>query len=338
MTGYQEILTDPSYQGQLVCLTAPHVGIVGVNDLDAEASKPQAQALILRDLARSYHNWRARADLAQYCAKHAITGITEIDTRRLTRILRDHGAVNGCICNGTDAAEAIAAAKAAPAMLGNALGKSAGTTKQVAWSQAKWELEDNNYLETSNSGAKIAVLDCGSKYAIMRELAERGCQVTVLPYKTTLAQLQHKYAGVVLSNGPGDPQPLAEAVDLAKELLANNIPTLGICLGHQVLAQACGAKIFKMKFGHHGANHPVQNLTSKHVLISSQNHGFAVSAEDLPAELAVTHKSLFDGSIVGIKHTSKPALGCQGHPEASPGPRELAHIFDDFVAMVAKHA
>lgn len=338
MTGYQEILTDPSYRGQLVCLTAPHVGIVGINERDAEAPVPQAQALIVRDLARTSSSWRAEADLAQHCSSHQITGISDIDTRLLTRRLRDGGTCNGCITTETDPAAALVAAQDCIAMEGNPLGATAGVCPAGSWQHGVWDARQDNYAATTATGPKIAVLDCGSKQAILRELANRGLRVTVVPYKTTAAEITNDYAGVVFSNGPGDPQPLNEAATLAQELLERGVPLLGICLGHQILAQAAGAKIYKMKFGHHGTNHPIHDLVSGQVAISSQNHGFAVAAEDLPAELEITHTSLFDGSIAGFRHKNKPLIAFQGHPEASPGPRELNLIFDRFVKLVTEHA
>ena len=337
LTGYQEILTDPSYKGQLVCLTASHIGIVGINELDQESDKPQAQALIIRDLSRSQSNWRSTGSLENYCAKHQIAGITDIDTRLLTQHLRQYGAVNGCILRGNDEKQAVEQAKACQTMSGLDLASHAGLSSKDEWTQSTWDAKTNSYPKLSTDGATIAVLDCGVKDAIKRNLLRRGLKVEVIPYSTKPQEIVDNYAGLVLSNGPGDPQPLEHATNIAKLAIERNLPLLGICLGHQVLAQALGAKIYKMKFGHHGANHPILDHTTKKVAISSQNHGFAVDSQGLPECLEVTHTSLFDGSIAGIKHKEHPVIGFQGHPEASPGPLELGVIFDNFAELVAQH-
>lgn len=338
LTGYQEIVTDPSYQGQLVCMTAPHVGIVGINAGDCEAGKPQAVAMIVRSLSRSVSNWRAQGSLDDYFRQHKIAGITDIDTRKLTHLLRDQGATNGCIMAGNDTTTALQLAHDCQPMAGNDLGATAGRKQRLQWTQSRWDLATNQHAIGKASGPKVAVLDCGAKKSIMQELAARGLQVCVIPYASTPDRIISEYAGLVLSNGPGDPQPLKEAIDLTRLLLQHGLPLFGICLGHEVLAQAAGAKTLKMKFGHHGANHPILELNTGQVFISSQNHGFAVCPASLPSHVEITHTSLFDGSIQGIAFKDKPAISFQGHPEASPGPRELAVLFDRFTNLVTAYA
>ncbi len=338
MTGYQEILTDPSYRGQLVCMTAPHVGIVGTNPNDEEADGPQAAAMIVRSLSGATSSWRAGGSLAGYFEKHGIACISEVDTRRLTQLLRDRGAVNGCIVSGTDAKRAVRLAKECRPMSGYDLASGAGTKRTRRWRQGAWLHDGDGFAEAAGKKPGVALLDCGAKRAIMRELAARGLAVSVLPYSTSAAAIQEGHAGLLVSNGPGDPAPLKKATRTVKALLGRGFPIFGICLGHQVLAQAAGARVRKMKFGHHGANHPVLERESGRVFISSQNHGFTVDGKGVPRDVRVTHVSLFDGSVQGFRHRKHPALGFQGHPEASPGPKELTILFDEFASLVHAHA
>ena len=338
LTGYQEIASDPSYQGQLVCLTAPHIGIVGTNHNDNEAAHPQVSAFIIRDLARSYSSWRSQQSLNEYFNEHAVTGICEIDTRRLASLLRDRGAVNGCVIASDDRDQALALARGCPSMSGNSLGRTAGQGKALTYQEGTWQHTSDSFSTRSAQEPKIAVLDCGAKRAIMRELCARQCQVKILPYTISAASIIEQFSGLVISNGPGDPAPLGEAINLSQQLLEQDFPLLGICLGHQVLGIACGARCVKMKFGHHGANHPVLDKTSGKVFITSQNHGFAIDQDQLPNELEVTHVSLFDNSIQGLRHKSKPMLSFQGHPEASPGPREMVTVLDQFMPLVNHYA
>lgn len=334
MTGYQEILTDPSYLGQVVCLTAAHVGIVGVNQHDREAETPKASGLAVRSLASIPSSWRAEQDLDSYCREHKVCGVCELDTRALAIRLRDGGAVNCCVMHGRDRRRALKLARACPPMAGQDLGSKAGTDQTYPWNHGAWSAAGSK--PPAAKGPKVAVFDCGAKQAILRALRMRGLKVEVVPLTTAAAAIAKKYSGLLISNGPGDPAPLADAIDTIKELMKLKVPLFGICLGHQLLAQACGARTAKMKFGHHGANHPVLDLRSGQVAITSQNHGFVVADQDLPRDLAITHQSLFDRSIQGFKHRRLPLLGFQGHPEASPGPREMERLFDDFASLVRK--
>ncbi len=336
MTGYQEILTDPSYARQIVTLTYPHIGNTGTNSEDEEREKLWCSGLIIRDFPLLASNFRSQQSLDEYLEKHNILGICDIDTRKLTRILRDKGAQNGCIMAGdVDEAKALEMAKSFAGLKGMDLAKEVTTEKPFEWKEGVWKLGDG-HRDIESPKYKVVAYDFGVKRNILRMLAERGCELTVVPAKTPASEvIAMKPDGVFLSNGPGDPEPCDYAIDAIKEILASNIPTFGICLGHQLLGLACGAKTVKMKFGHHGGNHPVQDIESGKVMITSQNHGFAVDETSLPETLKVTHKSLFDGSLQGIASTVHPAFSFQGHPEASPGPHDLAPLFDRFVAMMA---
>lgn len=336
MTGYQEILTDPSYAKQIVALTYPHIGNVGTTPEDEESEEVMAAGLIVRDYAMIASNWRSQESLGDYLIKNNTIGISNIDTRRLTRILRDKGAQSACLVAGDNIDEqaAIQQAKDFAGLEGMDLAKEVTTDHQYHWSMGTWDLE-KGYQESDDFNYHVVVYDYGVKRNILRLLVDRGCQLTVVPAQTPVAEvLDMEPDGVFLSNGPGDPEPCDYAQEAIKVLLEKNMPIFGICLGHQLLALAAGAQTEKMKFGHHGANHPVQNLSTKQVAITSQNHGFAVSETSLPAELEPTHRSLFDQSLQGIRHTSKPALGFQGHPEASPGPQDIVSLFDDFIALM----
>ncbi len=337
MTGYQEILTDPSYAGQIVTLTYPHIGNTGANAEDAESSKVHAAGLVIRDLPLVASNWRREEDLSGYLVRNGVVAIGDIDTRRLTRLLREKGAQNGCIQAGAiDEAEALAAAKAAPSMAGQDLAKVVSVKESYDWNGSLWAL-GTGYRAMGEGRHHVVAFDYGVKHTILRHLAERGCKVTVLPATATAAQaLALKPDGVFLSNGPGDPEPCDYAIQAIREILGTSTPVFGICLGHQLLGLATGAKTMKMKFGHHGANHPVQELGSGKVFITSQNHGFAVDEKTLPSNVRPTHRSLFDGSLQGIELTDRPAYSFQGHPKASPGPREMAYLFDKFVGMMEK--
>ena len=337
ITGYQEILTDPSYSRQIVTLTYPHIGNVGITTEDEESSDIAASGLIIRDASLVGSNWRSQLSLSEYLKQQNIVGIAGIDTRRLTRILREKGAQGGCILVGSDISEeqAIAAAKEFPGLQGMDLAKEVTTKKPYPWAQGVWNLESSyDEAELSEDDAKYHVVayDFGVKRNILRLLVDRKCKVTVVPAATPSADvLAMNPNGVFLSNGPGDPEPCDYAISAIKDILDKSIPIFGICLGHQLLALASGAKTVKMKFGHHGANHPVQDLESKEVMITSQNHGFAVDETSLPDNLKATHISLFDKSLQGIKRTDKPAFSFQGHPEASPGPHDVEKLFDQFV-------
>ena len=342
ITGYQEILTDPSYLQQIVTLTYPHIGNVGVNAEDVESGKVQAAGLIIRDLPLLASNFRSEGDLSGYLKTHGTVAIAGIDTRRLTRLLRTHGAQNGaivCLAEGEEATptridEAIALAKAAPPMVGLDLAKVASTTERYDWQQTEWVL-GSGYGTRESARFKVVAYDFGVKKNILRMLAERGCEVTVVPATTPAAEaLAMAPDGVFLSNGPGDPEPCDYAIDAARTLIDSGKPVFGICLGHQIMALASGAKTFKMKFGHHGANHPVKDLDSGRVSITSQNHGFAVDEKTLPPTLRATHVSLFDGTLQGLARTDKPAFCFQGHPEASPGPHDVDYLFDRFIALM----
>jgi carbamoyl-phosphate synthase small subunit len=335
MTGYQEILTDPSYAGQVVTLTYPHIGNVGTNAEDAESGKVFAAGLIIRDLPLASSNWREQEDLPSYLRRHNVVAIGDVDTRRLTRLLRSQGAQNGVIQAGqVDEKAALAAARALPSMAGLDLAKVVSAPKAYDWSGSLWA-RGVGYRPSGNERFHVVAFDYGVKHNILRNLAERGCRVTVLPATASAKEaLALNPDGVFLSNGPGDPEPCTYAIDAIREIVKRDIPTFGICLGHQLLGLATGARTVKMKFGHHGANHPVQDLASGKVFITSQNHGFAVDDATLPPNVKATHRSLFDGSLQGIELTDHPAYSFQGHPEASPGPREMAVLFDKFVKMM----
>ncbi len=334
MTGYQEILTDPSYSSQIVTLTYPHIGNTGVNSEDVESDKIHAAGLIIKDLPMLVSNFRSEQSLSDYLKSQNIVAIAGIDTRKLTRILREKGAQGGAILVGSDAAKALELAKSFPGLSGMDLAKVVSVSKAYEWTETEWTL-GQGYGTQSAPEFHVVAFDFGVKRNILRMLAQRGCKVTVLPAQSSAAEvLALNPDGVFLSNGPGDPEPCDYAIAAAKELIEKGIPTFGICLGHQIMALASGAKTLKMKFGHHGANHPVQDLDSKQVLITSQNHGFAVDAASLPANCRVTHVSLFDGSLQGFARTDKPAFCFQGHPEASPGPHDIAYLFDRFTALM----
>ena len=334
ITGYQEILTDPSYSRQIVTLTYPHIGNVGCNAEDFESGANYAAGLVIRDLPLRAENWRMQDTLPDYLQKHGVVAIAGIDTRKLTRILREKGAQAGCIMAGNvDEAAAIAEARAFPGLAGMDLAKVVSSTSVYVWNEGEWTLK--GYVDAPVGEFNVVAYDFGVKRNILRMLAARGCKVTVVPAQTPAAEvLKLQPDGVFLSNGPGDPEPCDYAITAIREILAAGVPTYGICLGHQLLALASGAKTVKMKFGHHGANHPVKDLDTEQVLITSQNHGFAVDADTLPANLRATHVSLFDGSLQGIARTDVPAFSFQGHPEASPGPRDVAYLFDRFIQLM----
>ncbi|HHJ39814.1 MAG: carbamoyl phosphate synthase small subunit [Methylothermaceae bacteria B42] len=337
MTGYQEILTDPSYARQLVTLTYPHIGNTGINEEDVESGAIHAAGLIVRDVPGLASNWRMTETLPEYLQRHGVVAIAGIDTRKLTRILRDKGAQRGCLWSGLelDEAEAISRALAFPGLKGMDLAREVTCQDSYVWRQTTWQL-GQGYIESKDSRWRVVVYDFGVKLNILRMLAERGCEVTVVPAMTSASEVMALSPdGVMLSNGPGDPEPCDYAIRAIKELLAAKVPVFGICLGHQLLALASGARTVKMKFGHHGANHPVQDLATGKVMISSQNHGFAVDEGSLPAHLKPTHRSLFDGSLQGIRHEEAPSFGFQGHPEASPGPHDVAELFDQFIDLMA---
>jgi carbamoyl-phosphate synthase small subunit len=344
LTGYQEILTDPSYFKQLVTLTYPHIGNVGVNDEDEESPKIMAQGLIIKDCPPVMSNFRAQKSLPEYLWEQGVVAITDIDTRKLTRILRDKGAQSGVIVakdevTEADAEAAVAQAKAFSGLKGMDLAQEVTTPETYVWTEGTWQLletgEGCHPDRSADAKYHVVAYDYGVKRNILRMLAERGCKLTVVPAKTPASEvLAMNPDGIFLSNGPGDPEPCDYAISAIQEILKTDIPVFGICLGHQLLALASGAKTVKMKFGHHGANHPVQDLESKRVMITSQNHGFAVDESSLPANVKATHKSLFDQSLQGIQLTDKPAFSFQGHPEASPGPHDVAPLFDQFIANI----
>ena len=349
MTGYQEILTDPSYCQQIVTLTYPHIGNYGVNAQDVESRQVFAAGLIIRDLAQVASNFRASMSLGDYLKQQGTVAIANIDTRQLTRHLRTKGAQNGCILalaageavGQASIDKAIAAARSAPSMAGLDLAKVVSTPAAYPWTQTEWQLKQAaqagkpGFGELGQARFHVVAYDFGVKYNILRMLAERGCKVTVVPAQTSAKEaLALKPNGIFLSNGPGDPEPCDYAITAARELIETGIPTFGICLGHQIMALASGAKTFKMKFGHHGANHPVKDLDTGRVSITSQNHGFAVDEKSLPANLRATHISLFDGTLQGLARTDKPAFSFQGHPEASPGPHDINHLFDRFTGLM----
>ena len=337
MTGYQEILTDPSYSRQIVTLTYPHIGNTGVNDEDVESTKVHAAGLIIRDLPLMASNFRSSRTLTQYLQDENIVAIAGIDTRKLTRILREKGAQAGAILVGAGATveKALALAQTFPGLAGMDLAKVVSTTKSFEWSEGEWQL-GKGYSKQITAKFHVVAFDYGVKLNILRMLAQRGCRITVLPAQATAADaLALNPDGIFLSNGPGDPQPCDYAIAATRTLIEQGIPTFGICLGHQIMALASGARTLKMKFGHHGANHPVQDVDTKQVMITSQNHGFAVDPTSLPANCRITHVSLFDGSLQGFIRTDKPAFCFQGHPEASPGPHDIAPLFDRFIGLMS---
>ncbi len=339
ITGYQEILTDPSYYKQIVTFTYPHIGNVGVNRADANADKVWATGLVIRDLSLTTSNWRAELSLAEYLQQQRVVAIAGIDTRRLTRILREKGAQNGCIVAGDNIneAEALKAARDFPGLKDMDLAQEVTTSKKYEWRQGSWTLEQGVPAPRAADELPwhVAAYDYGIKRGILRRLADRGCRVTVLPARTPAQEaLALRPDGVFLSNGPGDPEPCDYAITAIREILQARVPVFGICLGHQLLGLASGAGTVKMKFGHHGANHPVQELTGGRVLITSQNHGFAVDEATLPKNLRVTHRSLFDGSLQGVERTDCPAFSFQGHPEDCPGPHDVHYLFDKFIDMM----
>ena len=342
LTGYQEILTDPSYCRQIVTLTVPHVGNTGVNDEDLEAPRVHAAGLIVKDVPRRVSNFRATASLPEYLAGQGTVAIAGIDTRRLTRVLRRTGAQNGCIVGfdpgmvigEAQVAEAVARARAAESMAGQDLARVVSTAERYEWTETEWRL-GQGFGQFEAPRFHVVALDFGIKRNILRMLASRGCRVTVVPAQTPAAEvLALRPDGVFLSNGPGDPEPCDYAIAATRAIVDAGVPTFGICLGHQILALASGAKTFKMKFGHHGANHPVKDLDTGRVAITSQNHGFAVDEKSLPATLRPTHVSLFDGTLQGMARTDRPAFSFQGHPEASPGPHDIGSLFDRFTALM----
>ncbi len=337
MTGYQEILTDPSYCRQIVTLTYPHIGNTGITADDEESTGIQAAGLVIRDLPLVASSWRNEQSLDEYLRASNVVAIADIDTRRLTRILREKGAQSGCIAAGEniDVNEVVAKAQSFAGLKGMDLAKVVTTDASYEWNQGSWDLENGLPGDTVNSQYHVVAYDFGVKRNILRMLVDRGCRLTVVPAQTPAADvLALNPDGVFLSNGPGDPEPCVYAIDAIKEIVAADMPTFGICLGHQLLSLASGAKTTKMKFGHHGANHPVQDLDGKQVMITSQNHGFAVDEDTLPDTLRATHKSLFDGSLQGVHRTDKPAFSFQGHPEASPGPHDVAPLFDHFIELI----
>ncbi|HSI23088.1 MAG TPA: glutamine-hydrolyzing carbamoyl-phosphate synthase small subunit [Methylophilaceae bacterium] len=335
MTGYQEILTDPSYTKQIVTLTYPHVGNYGINTEDVESSQVYAAGLVIRDLPLMASSWRSQESLDNYLKRSNVVAIADIDTRKLTRLLREKGAQAGCIMAGAvDEAKALEMARGFPGLAGMDLAKVVSSDQPYQWTEGEWCL-GKGYEANGQPKYKVVAFDYGIKRNILRMLVARGCEVTVLPAQATAEEaLALNPDGVFLSNGPGDPEPCDYAIEAIGKIVDKGVPTYGICLGHQLLALASGAKTVKMKFGHHGANHPVQDLDDQRVFITSQNHGFAVDPASLPANLRATHVSLFDGSLQGISRTDKPAFSFQGHPEASPGPCEMSYLFDRFIQMM----
>ncbi len=341
MTGYQEILTDPSYCKQIVTLTCPHIGNVGVNTEDVESRQVFASGLVIRELSLSVSNWRSSQSLPEYLKANKVVAIADIDTRKLTRMLREKGAQNGCIATGDDVEAALKAARGFAGLAGMDLAQVVSCAQPYEWTQKEWQLgsgygaQQPPVLSPQSSVLHVVAYDFGAKHNILRKLAERGCKVTVVPAKTSAKEaLALKPDGVFLSNGPGDPEPCYYAIAATQQFLQVGVPLFGICLGHQIMGLAVGAKTLKMKFGHRGANHPVQDTQTKRVMITSQNHGFAVDAATLPKNARVTHVSLFDGTLQGFELTDKPAFCFQGHPEASPGPHDVDYLFDKFVGMM----
>ncbi len=346
MSGYQEILTDPSYAQQIITFTYPHIGNTGTNAEDDESERVWASGMVIRDLPMLASNFRNEQSLSEFLKLRKVVAIAEIDTRRLTRILRDHGPLNGCIIAGgeldadleksdADREVALTAAKDYPGLVGMDLAKVVTCEKSYSWEEGSWDLNEGHRKPGQEGQFHVVAYDFGVKRNILRMLTDRSCKVTVVPAQTPASEvLAMSPDGVFLSNGPGDPEPCDYAISAIKEILETDLPVFGICLGHQLLALASGAKTVKMKLGHHGANHPVQSLESGKVFITSQNHGFAVDAESLPDYVTATYKSLFDGSLQGIHRTDKPAFGFQGHPEASPGPHDIAPVFDHFIELM----
>ncbi len=342
ITGYQEILTDPSYCRQIITLTYPHIGNVGTNPQDNEADRVHASALVVRDVPSTISNWRARGSLREFLHDQRVVALAGIDTRRLTRILRDKGAQNACIVAAAEAQSAIdeqaalAAARAFPGLAGMDLAREVSTAKTYDWDEGSWRREGGfASVPLQQRPLQVVAYDFGVKRNILRILSERGCQVTVVPATTTSEEvLALSPDGVFLSNGPGDPEPCAYAINAVRGLLEAGVPIFGICLGHQILVLAGGGRTLKMKFGHHGANHPVQDLSTGKVLITSQNHGFAVEEASLPGNIRATHRSLFDGSLQGVHFSDRPAFGFQGHPEASPGPHDIQPLFNHFIELM----
>ena len=340
MSGYQEILTDPSYSRQIVTLTYPHIGNTGCNADDTEADRVHAAGLVIRDLPLAASNWRSEESLDAYLRRNRIVGIAEIDTRKLTRMLRDKGAQNGCLVAGANISEddAIAAARAFPGLKGMDLAKVVSVKERYSWREGSYDLDQAAFV-TPPLRFRVVAYDYGIKRNILRMLVDRGCDITVVPAQTPASEvLALRPDGVLLANGPGDPEPCDYAIAAIRELIRAKTPTFGICLGHQLLGLAVGAKTVKMKFGHHGANHPVIDLDTGRVMISSQNHGFAVDESTLPANVKATHRSLFDGSLQGIRLNDAPAFSFQGHPEASPGPHDVAGLFDQFIELMEARA
>ena len=338
MTGYQEILTDPSYARQIITLTYPHIGNVGTNSEDMEAGDVFATGLVIRDLPRVHSNFRSQESLSEFLRRHKVTAIADIDTRRLTRLLREKGAQNGCILavekSKPDKKIALDAARAFPGLKGMDLAKVVSAKNRYAWTEGEWQL-GAGYSQVTDPAFHVVAYDFGVKQNILRLLATRGCRLTVVPAQTSAEEvLKLRPDGVFLSNGPGDPEPCTYAIDAIRKIIDTGLPVFGICLGHQLLGLASGARTMKMKFGHHGANHPVLDLDSKRVMITSQNHGFAVDENTLQTNLRVTHRSLFDGSVQGLERTDKPAFSFQGHPEASPGPHDILPLFDRFIGFM----
>lgn len=336
MTGYQEILTDPSYAQQIVTLTYPHIGNTGINTQDAESVEVQAAGLVIRDLPLRTSNWRNQQPLTVYLQEKGVVAIADIDTRRLTRLLREKGAMSGCIMAGqVDEAAALAAAKGFPGLKGMDLARVVSIKKPYEWTEGTWALETNAARPTAKPRFHVVAYDFGTKHNILRLLTDAGCKVTVVPAQTSAEEaLKYKPDGIFLSNGPGDPEPCDYAIEAIQTFMEKRIPLFGICLGHQLLGLASNAKTIKMKFGHHGANHPVLDMDSGQVMISSQNHGFAVDEESLPDNLRATHRSLFDNSLQGVERTDVPAFSFQGHPEASPGPHDVQGLFARFIKMM----
>jgi carbamoyl-phosphate synthase small subunit len=340
MTGYQEILTDPSYCRQIVTLTYPHIGNTGTNEEDQESLRTYAEGLVIRDLPRLYSSWRAQTDLRSYLIKNNVVGIADIDTRKLTTLLREKGAQNGCLMAGDpDERKALDEARKFPGLAGMDLAKVVTTDKPYEWTQGCWE-RGKGYRRNDNLRFHVVAYDYGIKRNILRMIADRGARVTVLPAQYPAKDvLKMNPDGVFLANGPGDPEPCDYAIEAIGEILdATRIPVFGICLGHQLMGLASGAKTLKMKFGHHGANHPVKDLDTGRVVITSQNHGFAVDPSSIKGNLRATHLSLFDGSLQGLARTDRPAFCFQGHPEASPGPHDIGYLFDRFAQLMQEHA
>ncbi len=340
MSGYQEILTDPSYARQIVTLTYPHIGNVGTNPEDEESTAVHASGLIIRDLPLVSSSWRSTEDLSSYLKRHSIVAVAEIDTRRLTRILREKGTQSGCILAGEiDEDKALQQARGFTGLKGLDLAREVSVAESYAWNEGSWQLgEGHTTPNPGNQKLHVVAYDFGVKHNILRMLVDRGCRLTVVPAKTSAREVMElKPDGVFLSNGPGDPEPCDYAIKAIREIVDAGLPTFGICLGHQLLALASDAKTSKMKFGHHGANHPVEDIETGAVLVSSQNHGFAVDESSLPDHLRATHRSLFDGSLQGLRRNDRPAFGFQGHPEASPGPHDAAPLFDRFIELIQEN-